>query len=266
LLSLTPALLAELTGFGNIAYKEEQLDNFELGHKQTWFDNRLRTTLAVYRMKWSDGQIRNTQFISTGQSVAVITNSGKVNLSGAEFEASFAATRNWNIDGTLGYASSKLVQFVLNPNGLLEQNNANVSGNTFDQTPKLTLSFSPSYRRPMASGWDFNGRVDYLYQSKTYTDTTNLAWTAPRGLVNARLGVVRDDKLKIELFANNLFNDDNITGGARTGDGVFAPNTTCPPCFSPALPVVSATALTMNTIYLALPEKRTVGLRASYDF
>jgi iron complex outermembrane receptor protein len=266
---LAQSVLDQLGGT-NLAYKEEQLDNFEIGHKQTWLNNRLRTTLAIYAMKWTEGQIRNTFFATLPngqtQSIAVVTNAGKVNLNGAEFAADFAASQHLTLAGTLGYAHSKLVNFILNPNGLLEQNNANVSGNTFDQTPKLSLSLSPSYRRPIGSGWDFSGRVDYMYRSKVYTDTTNLAWVAARGLVNAKLGFVKDRMLKIELFANNLFDDDNITAGARTGDGVYGTNTTCPPCYNPALPVTSAPALTMNLITLGLPEKRTVGLRASYDF
>jgi iron complex outermembrane receptor protein len=267
---LAQSVLDQLSGT-NISYKEEKLDNFEIGHKQTWLNNRLRTTLALYYMKWTNGQIRNTFFATlpsgATQSIAVTTNAGVVNLHGAEFAADFAATQHLTLAGTFDYASSKLVNFILNPNGLLEQNNANVSGNTFDQTPKISLSLSPTYRRPIgASGWDFNGRVDYLYRGKIYIDTTNLSWVAPRGVVNLKLGVVKGKSIKIEAFANNLFNDDNVTGGARTGDGVYGTNTACPPCYNPALPVPSATALTMNLITLGLPEKRTVGLRASYEF
>jgi iron complex outermembrane receptor protein len=266
---LAQSVLDQLSGT-NLSFKEEQLDNFEIGHKQTWMNNRLRTTLALYTMTWTNGQIRNTFFATlpsgATQSIAVTTNSGKVDLRGAEFATDFAATQNLTLAGTFDYSYSKLVNFILNPNGLLEQNNANVSGKAFDQTPKFSMSFSPSYRRPIGSGWDFNGRVDMLYRSKVYIDTTNLAWLAARGVVNLKLGVVKDKTLKVELFANNLFDDDNITGGARTGDGVYGTNTACPPCYNPALPVPSAAALTMNLITLGLPEQRTVGLRASYEF
>ena len=269
LTGLAQSVLDQLSGSG-LAFKEEQLDNYEIGHKQTWLNNRLRTTLALYAMKWTNGQIRNTFFATlpsgATQSIAVTTNAGKVDLKGAEFAADFAATQHLTLAGTLDYSSSKLLNFILNPNGLLEQNNANVSGKEFDQTPRLSMSFSPSYRRPIGSGWDFTGRVDYLYRSKINIDTTNLAWVAARSVVKLKLGVVKDKTLKVELFANNLFDDDNITGGARTGDGVFGTNTTCPPCYNPALAVPSAAVLTMNLITLGLPEKRTIGLRASYDF
>lgn len=89
---------------------------------------------------------------------------------------------------------------------------------------------------------------------------------APRGLVNLKVGVVRDKALKLELFVNNLFDNENVPGGARTGDGVYSTNTTCPPCFNSALPVTSANTLTMNLITIGLPEKRILGLRGSYDF
>lgn len=137
---LAQSVIDQLSG-SNLSYKEEQLDNYEIGHKKTWLNNRLRTTLAVYSMKWTNGQIRNTFFatLPTGatQSIAVTTNSGRVDLSGAEFAADFAATRNLTLAATLDYSASRLKNFILNPNGLLEQNNADVSGKEFDQTPKL---------------------------------------------------------------------------------------------------------------------------------
>ena len=63
LTTLTPADLAQIAGAGSgISFKQEKLDNYEIGHKGTWFDNRLRTTLALYYMQWRNGQFRNTQF------------------------------------------------------------------------------------------------------------------------------------------------------------------------------------------------------------
>src|SRR5205814_1370669 len=47
ILGLDPTILAQLTTLGsNLLFKQEKLDNFELGHKGTWLNNRLRTTVA----------------------------------------------------------------------------------------------------------------------------------------------------------------------------------------------------------------------------
>lgn len=275
LTTLTAAQLAQIAGSGSgISFKQEKLDNFEIGHKGTWFDNRLRTTLALYYMKWRNGQFRNVQFYNNSanilQSIAITTNAGSVDLKGVEFEANFAATQDLTLSGTVSYSTNKLISFIYNPNGTLIQNQTDVSGNHLEQTPKLQASFSPSYTRDIGDNWKLNARTDVLYRSKYFIDYTNHAWIGSRVLVNAFVGFTRDN-LKIDFFVRNLFDNDTLNGGARTSDGVYAPNTTCtaavPTCYNPALPVAFTPSLSnLNIIALGLPEKRTFGVRASMEF
>lgn len=276
LTTLTAADLAQIAaGAGTgITFLQERLDNYEIGHKGTWFDNRLRTTLALYYMQWRNGQIRNTQFYTNAagalQSIAITTNAGSVDLKGVEFEANFAATQELTLSGTVSYSTNKLINFIYNPNGALIQNNTNVSGNHLEQTPKLQASFSPSYRREIGTDSEVRARADILYRSKYFIDYTNNAWIGSRVLVNASVGV-SIDKLKLDFFVKNLFDNDTLSGGARTGDGVYGPNTTCtaavPTCYNPALPVAFTPGVSvLNLIALGLPEKRTFGMRASFEF
>ena len=275
LTTLTAAQLAQIAGSGSgISFQQEKLDNFEIGHKGTWFDNRLRTTLALYYMQWRNGQFRNVQFFTnsagTLQSIAITTNAGSVDLKGVEFEANFAATRDLTLSGTVAYSTNKLINFIYNPNGTLIQNQINVSGNHLEQTPGLQASFSPSYKRDIAEDWKMNARTDILYRSKYFIDYTNHAWIGARVLVNAFVGFTRGN-FKLDFFVRNLFDNDTLNGGARTSDGVYAPNTTCtaavPTCYNPALPVAFTPSLSnLNIIALGLPEKRTFGVRASIDF
>ena len=39
-------------------YKSDELDNYEIGAKTEWLDNRLRVNLAAYYMKWNDIQVQ----------------------------------------------------------------------------------------------------------------------------------------------------------------------------------------------------------------
>ena len=275
LTTLTPADLAQIAGAGvGISFQQEKLDNYEIGHKGTWFDNRLRTTLALYYMQWRNGQFRNTQFYTDPagslRSIAITTNAGSVDLKGVEFEANFAATRDLTLSGTLSYSTNKLINFIYNPNGNLIQGQINVSGNHLEQTPELQASFSPSYRRDISDEWGMNARADVIYRSKYFIDYTNHAWIGARVLVNAFVGFTREN-FKLDFFVKNLFDNDTLNGAARTGDGVYAPNTTCtaavPTCYNPALPVAFTPSVSvLNLIALGLPEKRTFGVRASFEF
>lgn len=276
LLGLTPAVLVQLAGLGtNIAFEQEKLDNYELGHKATWFDNRLRTTVAAYHMSYTNGQVANQNFFTNANgstaSVTVISNVGRIRLQGIELEADFAATRNLKLTGSLGYADNKILAYVYTPNGLRIRNSTNVDGNQTDQVPKLTISLSPTYTRNISGNWDVFTRVDYSYRSKIFIDPTNVAWLGARHMVNAHFGFTNGSALRIEGYVKNLFNDDTLLEANKGSESHYAPNATCtaavPTCYNPALPlVVSPGVSVLNSIGIALPVKRTFGVRASYEF
>lgn len=269
---LPDSVLAQFGTQGTqISYKEEKLVNYEIGNKATWFDKRLRTTLALYYMKYTNGQVPNVQFFvnpngSTG-STTVITNVGEVNLKGIELQADLKATENLKFSGSLGLADNKIINYVYTPNGLRIRNSTAVNGNTLDGVPKLVASLSPTYTQPLTPDWNGSLRIDLLYRSKVYTDPTNVAWTPARGLVNARMSFVNQGNLKIDLFVKNLLNNDTLTSAVKTNDGIYAANGACPPCSTATRPpLIAAGVSTLSLLFLGLPERRTFGLRASYDF
>ena len=274
LLSLTPYALAQLSdSITGISYDEEKLDNFEIGHKGTWFDNRLRTTLAIYQMNWKNGQVLNTQFVEqspTGPlaTVMITQNLGEVRLRGVELEAEFAATDNFTISGTMDYANNKILNYVYTPTGLRIHNSTDVTGKTLAQTPEWTASLSPTYTGQISSQWGWFSRLDAFYTSKIFVDNADLAWLSSRSIFNAHLGFKKSGGFKGEFYVNNLFQNQTMAqAGTSSSDGVFAPNTACPSCYNPDLPAKLTPAVSvLNLIGFTPPIKRTFGLRFSYSF
>ena len=271
ILGLTPEARAVLAGQGALlAYNEEKLDNYEIGHKATWFDNRLRTTLALYYMNWSEGQVRQSNIFTangTTSSIVVISNVGKVDLKGVEFDADLAVTDSLRVSGNANYSRNKIINYVYLPNGPRIQGSTDVNGNDLDHSPRLKGSASVTYERALTSAIRLSARVDTIFQSKWYVDPTNYAWVGGSTRVNARLGLVHNRKAKLELYVNNLFNDDHLREAAKANDSIYGPNTTCPPCTTSALPaVVSPGVSPLNGIFLGLPVKRTWGARLVYEF
>lgn len=266
LLGLSESARAQLATLGsNIAYDEEEIDNLEVGSKASWFNNRLRTTIAVYSMTYKNGQIANSQFFvnpnGSAGAASVITNVGRVTLRGTELQADYAATDDLTISGSLAYADNKIKRYIYSPGGLRIWNSTNVIGNQLDSSPKLTFSLSPSYVHEVATGLNLTARADLTYRSKIYVDPTNVAWIGPRFLVNIRAGIVKDRNLRVEAYVNNVFDDDTMVGGVGTVDSLNfrAPNGQI--TFAPSIG-----SSNLNAISLGLPEKRTFGLRTSYEF
>ncbi len=267
---LAPSILAQLSTLGtNLTFKQEKLDNFEIGHKGTWLDNRLRTTVAAYYMKWRDGQVSNTQFFtrpdgSTG-SATVTENRGQVDLKGIEVEADLAITQQLSVSATFDWETTKVKDYIFTPDGLKIRNSTNVNGNKMEQSPEWTWTLSPSYTDTLTGDWEWFARVDYKHRGKIFFDPTNVGWLAARDLFNLRAGI-NNKAFRVEFYVNNVFNDKKLTEAVRGNDVVYGTSTACPPCFTAALPVTTRGGSVLNELRLGLPVKRTFGVKASYQF
>ncbi len=271
LFGLAPSILAQVSTLGsNLTYKQEKLDNFEIGHKGTWLDNRLRTTVAAYYMTWRDGQVSNTAFFtrpdnSTGN-VTVVANRGAVDLKGLEIEADLAMTKQITVSATFDYSDAKVKDYVFTPDGLKIRNSTNVNGNRMEQSPTWAWTISPTFTDTLTGDWEWFARVDYKHRGKVYFDATNVGWLAPRDLFNFRTGVNSGNGLKVELYVNNVFNNLSLSEAVRGNDTVYGVNGPCPPCYTTALPPTTNGGSILNELRIGLPVKRTFGVKASYSF
>jgi iron complex outermembrane recepter protein len=256
--TLSPLLSSQVpTGF-NTFYEEEQLDNYEIGHKAKWISNKLRTTLAVYYLQLTNGQVTTPVFLPgpPATPVNLVNNVGKVNLWGAEFNGDLFVNNNLTISGSIDYNDNTIKRSVF-PDGVFIQGTTDVSGNKLDHVSKLRLSLSPviSFDGPLGSKTTL--RFDWLYRSKWFIDNSNSAYVGGRHLVNSRLSFDVGDKFTFELFVKNLLNDDTLSEALRAPDTLYSAT---PPQLTPVITPTS------NTIYLGLPEKRRGGVKVTLRF
>jgi iron complex outermembrane receptor protein len=234
----------------NITFDQEQLDNYEIGLKTTWFDNTLRTILALYYADWTDGQVTNSVFAvradGTLQPVSVTQNIGKVNLQGIELEAEYVFSKNFSVTANWNYADNEIKSYVYTPGGLRIRGSSDVNGNQLERTPKVSWAVSPVVRGTFNEEYDWFARLDYRGRSRIFVDPTNVAWISPAHLFNFRAGV-NLNALRLEAFVNNLTDDDHIQEGVRANDVLFSNSM-------------------LNEIRVVLPDKRTYGLTLTYSF
>jgi outer membrane receptor protein involved in Fe transport len=90
-------------------YDSDELENYEIGAKTEWLDNRLRLNVAAYYMKWNDFavQLEDPQ--------PLIFQLGFVNLPSADItgvEAEFAVTFNeqWQLDGSFSHNDAEIAK------------------------------------------------------------------------------------------------------------------------------------------------------------
>lgn len=263
LVTSTPATLAQILAVvpnAGLTFEEEELVNYEVGLKSTWFGGRARTQLTLFKNEWKNGQVSNSIPVVAPGGVAnligLTVNNGTADLQGLEFEGEIRATENLRVAATFGYNDTEVKSFGVGPGGLPNCSDCNfiygsfngVIGNELPTVPKITWSLSGDYSRRLTDNLDWFGRADYSFQGKKFTDFANATTVGDNQNLNLRLGV-RNDKLTIEGFVTNATNEDAMLS-ALLGIDVFS----------------FLTPANRNEIRFSPPIPRAYGLRVIYNF
>jgi len=103
-----------------LGYAPEQLDSYEAGLKSTWLDGRARTNIAVFYSQYKDMQIPGSLPIDTDGDgindgfVGTVTNAGKAEIKGVEFEGEFLLTENLTLQTSLNVLDAEIKEWLLN--------------------------------------------------------------------------------------------------------------------------------------------------------
>jgi iron complex outermembrane receptor protein len=263
LVTSTPATVAQLLTIvpsARVAYNEEELENIEVGLKSTWLDGRARTQLTLFMDEWADGQVATSIPVVAPGGVAnlisLTVNTGTADIFGVEFEGEIRATENLRLMASIGYNDTEIKTFSGGPNGqpacldcnFIYGSYGGVIGNRLPTVPEISGSLSADYSHRLTDTLDWYGRADYTYQGEKYTDYANRTKVGDSQLATLRLGV-RNEKLTVEGFVTNLFDDDTVLS-ALLGVDVLT----------------FLTPANKNEVRFSPPIPRQYGLRVTYDF
>jgi iron complex outermembrane recepter protein len=207
------------TGFVNIAiganpvvpYDSDTLTNYELGLKSYWLGRKLLLNAAAYYIDWQDVQI-NAQRVINGIVFAGIANAGAAESHGLEVEATWVASRHWELSTALAFNDTELTQidrrFTVNA----------LEGDELPAAPNFTAASAAQYSFDLGS-WDSYVRVDHQYVGEALSGFNvapgPIAQPVAVGdyhLVNLRVGFTRGN-LELAAYVNNLNGSDGIIIG-----------------------------------------------------
>ena len=267
LATLTESQLTEIsqqTGGAGIEVDEEVSENIEFGIKRTILDGRGFVSVAIY-----DTDLTNvhTPFFSPTYTDAdgnqallsgnITSQGGNANLSGIEVDGTVILNDLWSLDFTYAMNDSEIgAGFQSADTFDLDGDRLAAVGNMFSRYPKNSGSLSFSYVKENTADREVFARIDTIYTGKMWASNAMHAHTGSGTKFNVR-GGFETDAYRVELYCTNCFDDSQpkglqqlydlsgITGGF--GDG-------------------AVTAGGMRVVSIALADKRTVGIRASYKF
>jgi outer membrane receptor protein involved in Fe transport len=192
----------------------DELKNYEIGLKGTWFDGKLSANLAAYLIEWSNIQVQANR---VSDSVQFATNIGKARSQGFEFEIHVYPTAGLEIGLNGSLNDSEVTE--------LTTQEAAISGAVEGASlafPELQgaayLKYSADIT-PTIKGY-FSANVQYVGEfpnqfpnvpGNPNARTPTYGFTESYDSVNLALGADIGARLKATLYVENLFDDHSIT-------------------------------------------------------
>lgn len=200
-----------LNAFGDLfdipeTFESDQLWNFEIGAKTSWFDNRLIVNATLFTIRWEDIQVETTNDENTAE---FFTNAGKAQIDGIELELFARPMEGLDITATVGLMDARLTENQpprsSDPNDPIR----GLDGDPINNVPDWAVSLSGQYSWAWFSDYKGFVRVDFAAQDGSNTTIS------PRNPFNVRLKSsdltnlqfgIRNRRWRIVAYADNLFN------------------------------------------------------------
>jgi iron complex outermembrane receptor protein len=191
-------------------YDPEILISYEAGIKAQLLENSLRLNASLFYSDYEDIQL----LITRAGSVAV-ENASTATIAGAELEATWVPSSQWQIQAGLGYLKDDSDGWV------------DVTGDYTDtelkQTPEFTFNLASDYEFDLGDSGSLTVRADMKYVSDYYLNAVNteLLHTPGNSQFNASL-VYRPlgERWEVAVLGNNL-SDKRVLNSGFDGSGFF---------------------------------------------
>jgi iron complex outermembrane recepter protein len=256
-------------GVNQPSYGQETSDNFEIGLKSSWFDNRLLLNVAAYFIKADAIQLTTPIFRTDGSAVtSIATNQGNGEVRGLEFEGRWKPLDPLTLSLTYALADTEFTEGVddfqwtltsgggnsfgrpgaynsanpaLGGTNLNGQGDASIVGNPFPLSAKHTASFAADFRVPFNETFEFFASADVSYTGKRVVQVHADPYVPAATLVGARLGF-DSDNWSASLYGRNLTNEDSVAVATRWFAQPYIGFSTSP--FAAATPLRTTAQLT----------------------
>lgn len=190
----------------------EEVNAYEAGLKGRFLDNKLTLSSAIFYYDYSNQQVQDTR----PGPVSFLVNAPKSEVYGGEIEASYRATPDFRINGSLGLLKATYKDLTLQ--------GTNLSGNDLPFAPRVTAQLGFDWTVGQVAGGDVTFSPNVAYFAKQYFSPFNELNAVGSGQVNGELmqgayakvnasvSWTKDD-LTVRAFVNNAFEEETYSYG-----------------------------------------------------
>ena len=226
-------------------YESDTIENWEIGAKTEWLDNRLRFNFSIYQMTWDNIQIQAEDPQKTLYTLGIV-NFPEAEIEGAEIWANYVPNDNWQFDFTLGINDGEIPTDQMLFSGMAGE--IPVAGGTrLPIVPDLKYSIHATY----TFSESLFGANPYIIGRYNFTDES----------VNSLAGI-ESSSFKVPTSTHDSWGRFNLQAGLETDDwsvSVFIDNVTD-----------EEAELFFNNRWsqqrLSVNQPRTIGVNFRYNF
>ncbi len=184
-------------------YEAEFSDNYEIGIKTNWLNNRLIFNTNVFVTT-----IQNTQlfFVELDGGGQIIVNMGETRNIGAEADVKFRITNNFDIYASVGFINPEILKDGIT---VPESFGNSFEGNYAPQINLNNTNLALQYRIPIGKTNSVFLRAAYEHRGKLYWHPDNSDIQPETDFINLNISYTHKAKLewKVEAFVENLLNE-----------------------------------------------------------
>ena len=180
------------------SYDPETSNNYEIGVKNTLWQNRLRLNVAAFYTQVTDAQVPT---LILPEAIVITRNAGELKSKGVELELFSTLAKGLEVSYTAGYTDATYTSLK----GISEGEEVSLNGNKQLFTPEVTsmLALQYGYGLGGSQNWELVARGEWHYLGEQYFDLANQIKQDPYSLFHARAGV-SSRRFDVFLWGRNL--------------------------------------------------------------
>lgn len=192
---------------------EEDVENFEVGFRANFFDDRLKVATSIYQLDYTNIQVPLRIDVANGF-FGGVENAAGARSRGAELSITANPLPGLTIAAAYGYTEAFFTDYRGSTNG-------DLTGAPLPNAPEHSYSLIVDYEfEERANGITPFLRAELTGKSGYNSEATSTSSVGDYDLVNLRIGV-RNDDFTVSAFAENLFDEiyavDSFSGNLVPG-------------------------------------------------
>ncbi len=193
------------------SFEQETLDNYEIGFKTQWLDNRLRFNLTAFYQEYHDLQRADVMEIEIAPGITgltrVIRNAAEVEVKGGELLLEAEPIDDLLLRAAWGRANAKFVEYTI-------LSGDDLTGQPLSGVPEWNGALEATYTRALANGMGLRAGVAAEFRGDRQLGQADAVAVGVEGytVLNAQVALVAaDGRWELNLWGNNLADELYIT-------------------------------------------------------